>query len=316
MVGRGGDAGVTKEDIDYDIENPEFKELMRILALGTTAIFSYSPDEEKIKRKIAKKIKKKPKKVNDDDVAKHGEWATKELVKQEEEKTFQIRTTAGDASESGLIKFCEPVIALKEYREKYPTYSYNSEANGKSEEVTCEIPFNSFNKYNLLIRDMSGSDEPQDQGESKRKNKLVIMKGAPERIWGRCSYMLVNGEEVEKTEKHEEAFNKANSDLGKQGERVLAFARVYLDPAEYPEDFEFNMKKDDYNFPMTDLCFIGVVSLNDPPRMYVDHSVDVCRAAGIKVIMVTGDQPVTAAAIAKKVNIFTEGAIVNVDLIE
>lgn len=167
-----------------------------------------------------------------------------------------------------------------------------------------------------MIRDMASSDEPQDQGEPKRKNKLLIMKGAPERIWGRCSHMLVNGEEVEKTEKHEEAFANANADLGKQGERVLAFARCYLDPSEYPEDFEFNMKKDNYNFPMSDLCFIGVVSLNDPPRMYVDHSVDVCRDAGIKVIMVTGDQPVTAAAIAKKVNIFSDGAIVNVDLIE
>lgn len=66
------------------------------------------------------------------------------------------------------------------------------------------------------------------------------------------------------------------------------------------------MKKDSYNFPMENLVFIGLVSLNDPPRMYVDYSVDVCRGAGIKVIMVTGDQPVTAAAIAKKVNIFSD----------
>ena len=99
---------------------------------------------------------------------------------------------------------------------------------------------------------------------------------------------------------------------------MLAFARVYLDPSEYPKDFKFNMKKGEYNFPMENLCFIGLVSLNDPPRMYVDYSVDKCRGAGIKVIMVTGDQPVTAAAIAKKVNIFSddEETIVNVDLIE
>ena len=48
---------------------------------------------------------------------------------------------------------------------------------------------------------------------------------------------------------------------------------------------------------------MGVVSLNDPPRPMVDLSVSKCRAAGIKVIMVTGDQPPTAAAIAEKVNI-------------
>jgi len=54
---------------------------------------------------------------------------------------------------------------------------------------------------------------------------------------------------------------------------------------------------------MHDLCLVGVVSLNDPPRPKVDLSVDKCRSAGIKVIMVTGDQPPTAAAIANKVNI-------------
>jgi sodium/potassium-transporting ATPase subunit alpha len=54
---------------------------------------------------------------------------------------------------------------------------------------------------------------------------------------------------------------------------------------------------------MHDLTLIGVVSLNDPPRPMVDLSVSKCRSAGIKVIMVTGDQPPTAAAIANKVNI-------------
>ena len=54
---------------------------------------------------------------------------------------------------------------------------------------------------------------------------------------------------------------------------------------------------------MHDLTLVGLVSLNDPPRQKVDLSVQKCRDAGIKVIMVTGDQPPTAAAIANKVNI-------------
>merc|ERR1719352_1135442 len=56
-------------------------------------------------------------------------------------------------------------------------------------------------------------------------------------------------------------------------------------------------------FPMHGLTLVGIVSLNDPPRLKVDLSVEKCRSAGIKVIMVTGDQPPTAAAIAHKVNI-------------
>jgi P-type E1-E2 ATPase len=59
-------------------------------------------------------------------------------------------------------------------------------------------------------------------------------------------------------------------------------------------------------FPMFGLTLVGIVSLNDPPRPRVDLSVEKCRRAGIKVIMVTGDQPPTAAAIAHKVNIITD----------
>jgi len=59
---------------------------------------------------------------------------------------------------------------------------------------------------------------------------------------------------------------------------------------------------------MHGLTLVGIVSLNDPPRLKVDLSVDKCRSAGIKVIMVTGDQPPTAAAIAHKVNIIKHPA--------
>ena len=69
-----------------------------------------------------------------------------------------------------------------------------------------------------------------------------------------------------------------------------------------------------HNFPMDDFVFVGLVSLNDPPRRFVDNSVTKCRRAGIKVIMVTGDQPDTAAAIARKVNIISKHSTTNVDL--
>ena len=72
-----------------------------------------------------------------------------------------------------------------------------------------------------------------------------------------------------------------------------------LDPTKSAKDYE----SIEGSFPMHDLTLVGVVSLNDPPRPKVDLSVQKCRNAGIKVIMVTGDQPPTAAAIAHKVNI-------------
>ena len=54
---------------------------------------------------------------------------------------------------------------------------------------------------------------------------------------------------------------------------------------------------------MHDLCLVGVVSLNDPTRPGVELSIEKCRAAGVKVIMITGDQALTAAAVAARVNI-------------
>jgi sodium/potassium-transporting ATPase subunit alpha len=155
-------------------------------------------------------------------------------------------------------------------------------------------------------------------------NLTVYMKGAPERILSRCSRILVNGEEVPFTEELRKEVNEANSSFGKLGERVLAFARYRLPIDKYPKgNYEFNVStwkewglnpKQSYNdyagvkgsFPMHDMCLVGICSLNDPPRTNVDLSVNKCRDAGIKVIMVTGDQPPTAAAIAEKVNIIKQ----------
>jgi sodium/potassium-transporting ATPase subunit alpha len=61
------------------------------------------------------------------------------------------------------------------------------------------------------------------------------------------------------------------------------------------------------NFPLTGLRFVGLMSMIDPPRAAVPDAVAKCRSAGIKVIMVTGDHPITAAAIARSVGIISEG---------
>ena len=60
------------------------------------------------------------------------------------------------------------------------------------------------------------------------------------------------------------------------------------------------------NFPLEDLTFVGLMAMIDPPCANVPEAVAKCKSAGIKVIMVTGDHPITAAAIAKNVGIITE----------
>lgn len=67
---------------------------------------------------------------------------------------------------------------------------------------------------------------------------------------------------------------------------------------------------------MENFVFIGLISLQDPPKETVPYAVTKCRSAGIKVIMVTGDQPPTAGAIARQVNIIPQNVKTNIELME
>ncbi len=66
------------------------------------------------------------------------------------------------------------------------------------------------------------------------------MKGAPERIISRCSKILIKGEEKEFSDYYKKDVDEANEVLGKLGERVLAFARMDLDPSIYSKDPKYN----------------------------------------------------------------------------
>merc|ERR1719204_2361812 len=193
------------------------------------------------------------------------------------------RECAGDASESAFLKYVElasPDVAGYRARNK----------------KVSEIPFNSTNKFAVSIHE---TEDPDDN------RHLLCMKGAPERIFERATTIFVNGEELEKTEKWETQFNDAYVALGCLGERVLGFADLYLPVDQFPQGFEFD--PDEVNFPLTGLRFLGLMSMIDPPSAAVPDAVAKCRTAGIKVIMVTGDHPITAKAIATSVGIISEG---------
>uniref|UniRef100_A0A8C2LRA5 Sodium/potassium-transporting ATPase subunit alpha n=1 Tax=Cricetulus griseus TaxID=10029 RepID=A0A8C2LRA5_CRIGR len=193
------------------------------------------------------------------------------------------RDVAGDASESALLKCIELSSgSVKLMRER----------NKK----VAEIPFNSTNKYQLSIHE---TEDPNDN------RYLLVMKGAPERILDRCATILLQGKEQPLDEEMKEAFQNAYLELGGLGERVLGFCHYYLPEEQFPKGFAFDC--DDVNFTTDNLCFVGLMSMIDPPRAAVPDAVGKCRSAGIKVIMVTGDHPITAKAIAKGVGIISEG---------
>lgn len=197
--------------------------------------------------------------------------------------------TTGDASETGLIKFFQPIEDISMLRERYPVVR---DQEGKE----CRLPFDSNNKYAFSINHYEKDDS----------HYCVFMKGAPERIWARCTFIDVGGKMVPINEEWNQKFIKANATFGKNGERVLGFGKCHLPKARFPKNYNFDLDKDDL---LKGLCFVGVLSLADPPRDAVPYAVLKCRSAGVKVIMVTGDQPVTAASIAKQCNIITEETV-------
>lgn len=193
------------------------------------------------------------------------------------------REVNGDASEAALLKCMELALHdVQGYRNK----------NKK----VCEVPFNSTNKYQVSCHDTEDASDPR---------YLLVMKGAPERILDRCSTILIGGKEKVLDEEMKEAFNNAYLELGGLGERVLGFCDMMLPSDKYPTGYKFD--SDDPNFPISGLRFVGLMSMIDPPRAAVPDAVAKCRSAGIKVIMVTGDHPITAKAIAKSVGIISEG---------
>ena len=204
-----------------------------------------------------------------------------EFIKGQDSAPVLKREVNGDASEAALLKYCELTMGqVMEYRHR--------------QKKVCEIPFNSSNKFQVSIH------------EDSNDGYFLVMKGAPERILSMCSSILVEGKEVSIDDNVRRAYDAAYVELGGMGERVLGFCDFKLPTRDFPRGFEFNA--DDVNFPLTGLRFVGLMSLIDPPRAAVPDAVTKCRSAGIKVIMVTGDHPLTAKAIARSVGIISEGS--------
>merc|ERR1712156_1145815 len=193
------------------------------------------------------------------------------------------REVNGDASEAALLKCTEISNGnVMEYRRRH--------------KKVCEIPFNSTNKFQVSIHETDDKDDPR---------YLLVMKGAPERILDRCSTIIIDGTERPLTQDWKNAFETAYMELGGLGERVLGFCDYMLPADKYPVGYPFDAE--DVNFPLEGLRFVGLMSMIDPPRAAVPDAVLKCRSAGIKVIMVTGDHPITAKAIARSVGIISDG---------
>ncbi len=127
---------------------------------------------------------------------------------------------------------------------------------------------------------------------------MACVKGAVDAVIALCSREFADGKETKLSEKRKSEIMKTNESMASQALRVIAIAYKNYSGSEYKED-----KIE------SGLTFLGMVGMIDPPRLEVKDSIELCKKAGIKTIMITGDHKATAVAIAKDLN-FPDGMVV------
>lgn len=150
----------------------------------------------------------------------------------------------------------------------------------------AEIPFDSDRKRSSVLRRGNGSVE-------------VLVNGSPETVLDLCNRFVTPGGERPITDADRKAILSRNDEMASRSLRVLACAARVLEGTEAddlvvlptPERVE------------CDLTFVGLVGIIDPPREEARDAVSRCREARVRVVMITGDQPRTAMAIARDLNI-------------
>jgi len=129
-------------------------------------------------------------------------------------------------------------------------------------------------------------------------NSVVILSsGAPERVIAKSIKILLKGEEIPLTDSLRSEVDKVMATMAQSGERLLGFGYHRLNGNSDDQDLE------------KDLVFVGTLGFIDPPRKEVKEAIKACQEAGINVIMITGDHPETAKAIAAQVGINSENVL-------
>ncbi len=147
-----------------------------------------------------------------------------------------------------------------------------------------EVPFDSERKLMTTVNKKNGK-------------YIVYTKGGVDELLKCCNSFLYKGEVRTSINNYAKWIRENNEKMAKDALRVLAFAYKELD--HMPSKAEMKTIE-------SDLTFIGMVGMIDPPRIEAKRAVEKCKKAGIKTVMITGDHKVTAVAIAKKLGILKD----------
>ncbi len=192
----------------------------------------------------------------------------------------------GEPTEAALVKYASlHDLSKEDLKKRYPR--------------TGEAPFDSGRKMMSTVHNnkLKAAIIDNDTVISKvisKANFIQFTKGAPDVVMNHCTKILTAGGIVELDNNLKASINAANADMAGKALRVLSLAVRFYD--EEPTNYDDKELEHD-------LIFVGLTGMIDPVRPEVMAAVKECREAGIRPIMITGDQIDTAIAIAKELHI-------------
>ncbi|MEP7137002.1 MAG: cation-translocating P-type ATPase [Chloroflexota bacterium] len=207
----------------------------------------------------------------------------------QEQPTYRI---VGDPTEGSLLVAAAKAGALHiEIDKAYPREN--------------EVPFDSERKRMITIHHVSepSPEDPSPFQNNKMKDwDVIAVKGAPDVVLDLCSrYQTMNDESQPLDDAGRKRILDANDTMTKEALRVLGLAyRVEKDIPDNPDEIKAEKLEQD-------LVFVGLVGMIDPARTEVKPALEQARHAGIRTVMITGDYPNTARAIAETIGLLRPG---------
>jgi Ca2+-transporting ATPase len=161
----------------------------------------------------------------------------------------------------------------------------------------AEVPFTSERKRMTTVHKVNVAADQTDAPWCCEPY-VAFCKGAVDGLVGISDHVWAGDEAVPLDDELRQRISDANDQLAQQGQRVLGVAFRPL-PEEQVDAAEAELE--------CEMTFIGLVGMIDPPRPEVKEAVEVCRTAGIRPVMITGDHPLTAQQIARELHISSNG---------
>uniref|UniRef100_A0A3B4EFZ6 Calcium-transporting ATPase n=1 Tax=Pygocentrus nattereri TaxID=42514 RepID=A0A3B4EFZ6_PYGNA len=210
----------------------------------------------------------------------------------------KIYEKVGEATETAL---CCLVEKMNVFKTSVRNLSSVERANACCSVIKQLMKKNFTLEFSRDRKSMSVYCTPS-KGDSGSK---MFVKGAPEGVIDRCAYVRVGATRVPLTGPVKEKIMAIIKEWGTGRDTLRCLALATRDtPLKVEEmNLDDSTKFADYE---TDLTFVGCVGMLDPPRKEVTGSIQLCRDAGIRVIMITGDNKGTAVAICRRIGIFGE----------